>query len=138
MTSKQKDLARRLIEYESGMRAPARADHQDFPVFRVCEKLRHPLSRLAGSAGFRSLLSRALALASGNVRWLKAFQIAADGSLERQDDTLAHLSPQDVAEGEVALVAQLIGLLMTFIGEGLTMQLLYEQWPDVAFDDRQR
>lgn len=135
---KVKNLARQLMAYESTTAKPARAGDHTSPAFRVCEKLRQPLSRLAGVAGFRSLLSRALALASDKVRWLKTIQIAADGSLEAVDDTQAQLSRREVNEGEVVLVAHFIGLLVTFIGEGLTTQLLHELWPDITFDDRQR
>lgn len=132
-----KQFAHRLIEFETGTATAASVGDHKSPAFCVCEKLRQPLSRLAGVAGFRSLLSRALALASGELRWLKAIHIAADGSLKGWDDTQAQLSPHEIREGEVLLVTQLLGLLVTFIGEGLTMRLLLDAWPDVAFDDRQ-
>jgi hypothetical protein len=130
-------LVRRLIELEAGTMTPARADNLDSPSFRVCEKLRQPLSRLVGTAGFRALLSRALALAGDEMRWLKAIHIAADGSLEGLDDMLVDVSPHEIGEGEVVLVAQLIGLLVTFIGAGLTMRLLHEAWPHEGFDNMQ-
>ena len=34
----------------------------------------------------------------------------------------------------MALVAQLLGLLATFIGIGLTMQLVRDAWPDAPFE----
>lgn len=135
-----KQIARRLMAYEAKTATPARVGDHTSPAFRICEKLRHPLSRLAGVAGFRSLLSRALALASEEVRWLKTIRIATNGSLEGfkegLNDTQAQLSQQQIDQGEIVLVAQLLGLLMTFIGEGLTMQLLQQEWPKVALDDR--
>ena len=33
------------------------------------------------------------------------------------------------------LVAQLLGLLFTFIGESLTLRLLLDVWPEAALDD---
>jgi hypothetical protein len=133
ITPEVKAWASRLMAYEAGT---AKSTHEEKSVaFRACEKLRRPLSRLAGVAGFRSLLSRALALASGEVRWLKAVHINADGSLEKLDEAQAQLSQDKIAEGEIVLVAQLIGLLMTFIGEGLTLRLLEETWPEGRFDD---
>lgn len=131
-----KQIARRRMAYEAKAATPARAGDHTSPGFRICEKLRHPLSRLAGVAGFRSLLSRALALASEEVCWLKAIDIAANGSVAGLNDTQAQLSQQQIDQGEIVLVAQLLGLLMTFIGEGLTMQLLQQEWPKVALDDR--
>ena len=119
--------------YESAAAKPAGVNNS--PAFRVCEKLRQPLSRLAGVAGFRSLLSRALALTNDEARWMKAIQVKADGSLEGLEEAQAQLSETEIAEGEVVLIAQLIGLLVTFIGEELTLRLVQESWPDAPFDD---
>ena len=133
ITPEVKALASRLMASEAGTAKSAHAEKS--VAFRACEKLRQPLSRLTGVAGFRSLLSRALALASGEVRWLKAVHINADGSMEGLNEAEAQLSENEIAQGEIVLVAQLIGLLVTFIGEGLTLRLLEETWPEVAFDD---
>ena len=138
VTPKVHQLARRLIEYETEITTPVHEGDHNSPAFRVCEKFRPSLSRLAGAAGFRSLLSRALALAGNEVRWLKAIHIAADGSLEGLDETLVHVSPREIGQGEIELVAQLIGLLVMFIGEELVLQLLLDAWPDGAFDDLTR
>jgi len=102
-------------------------------AFRVCERLRQPFSTLVGVAGFRSLLSRALALANDEVRWLKVVHVRADGSLEVVDGM--RLSDPEIAEGAAVLVAQLISLLETFIGETLTLHLLQETWPEALLGD---
>ena len=101
-------------------------------VLRVSEMLRRPLSTLAGSSGFRSLLTRALTLAKAQVPGLSAVQVKADGSLEGCD-----LDNQDeAAEAGVILIAHLLGLLVTFIGESLMLSLVLDAWPDFpAFDD---
>jgi hypothetical protein len=54
----------------------------------------------------------------------------ANGSLEGLDE--AQLSAAEIAEGEAVLVAQLIGLLVTFIGATLTLQLLQQAWPEAS------
>jgi hypothetical protein len=36
-------------------------------------------------------------------------------------------------EGAI-LIAQLLGLLLTFIGEGLTLRLVHDVWPEAVFD----
>ena len=133
VTPKLKAFARRLMAYETAATKPARAHNS--AAFRVCEKLRQPLSRLAGVAGFRSLLSRALALTNDEARWMKAIHVKADGSLEGLEEAKSQLSESEIAEGEVVLVAQLIGLLITFIGEELTLRLVQDSWPDAPFDD---
>ena len=132
-TPRLKGFARRLVSYESIAAKPAGV-HKS-PAFRVCEKLREPLSRLSGVAGFRSLLSRALALTNDEARWMKAIHVKADGSLEGLEEAKSQLSESEIAEGEVVLVAQLIGLLITFIGEELTLRLVQDSWPDAPFDD---
>src|ERR1039458_549658 len=39
-------------------------------------------------------------------------------------------------EGGIILIARLLGLLLTFLGEALTFSLLRNAWPGAAFDDR--
>ena len=86
-------------------------------------------SRLTGIGGFRSLLARALALAGSEVSWLRALHVKGDGSLEGLEKDEAKLDSREVAEGEVVLVSQLLGLLVTFIGPALTLGLLRDIWP---------
>ena len=126
---KLKQFARRLLDYEV---APGQAaDAKETPAFRVCEKLRGPLGKLMGVGGFRSLLARSLALAGAEVPWLGTLQIKADGSLEGLNESEVKLDWSATAEGEVVLVAQLLGLLVTFIGAGLTQRLLHDVWPEL-------
>lgn len=125
-TPSLRTLARQLLALEASSGETRAADGS--AAFAVCEKLRVPFSTLAGVAGFRSLLSRALSLASDEVRWLKAVHVNALGSFEGLDD--AQLSDEEMAEGEAVLVAQLVGLLVTFIGATLTLQLLQQAWPE--------
>jgi hypothetical protein len=110
-------LAQRLLTYEAV--AGENSEPAESAAFRVCAKLRRPLITLAGVAGFRSLLSRALTLARAEAPSLSAVQVAADGSLKGLDE-----------------LAQLIGLLLTFIGDGLTLRLVQDVWPEAAFDGR--
>jgi hypothetical protein len=127
-------LARRILAYEAD--AGRNSEPKESAASRVSEKLRQPLCSLAGVAGFRSLLTRALALARAEAPGLSAVQIGADGSLKGLDD----LAPQDdndlsKAEGAI-LIAQLLGLLLTFVGEGITLRLVQNVWREAAFNDR--
>jgi hypothetical protein len=103
--------------------------------FPVVEKLRLPLSTLMGDVGFNVLLSRALMLAKAEVSWLRAVHVKADGSWEGLDEPKTDISADEVLEGRVALLTQLLGLLVAFIGEGLTLRLVHEVWPKVAVHD---
>lgn len=124
-------VAHRLVEHEASAVAP---DIHSSAAFRCCEKFRQPLARLAGAAAFRSLLSRALSLTKAEAHWLEAVHVAANGSLEGLGAATAQLTQKKISEGEVLLVAHLIGLLITFVGEEFTLQLVLEAWPDATFD----
>jgi hypothetical protein len=87
-----------------------------------------------GVAGFRSLLSRALTLAKAEAPSLSAVQVAADGSLKGLDELASQTGKEQAKDGGAILIAQLIGLLLTFIGEGLTLRLVQDVWPEAAFD----
>ena len=60
-------------------------------AFLVVEKLRPDLANLMGSAGFRALLSRSLALANAEVPWLRAVHVKSGGSLEGLDEVEAQV-----------------------------------------------
>ena len=74
--------------------------------------------------GFRSLLSRALTLARAEAPSLSAVRVAADGSLEGLDELGSQIEKDQVREGGVILIAHLLGLLLTFIGETMTSRLV--------------
>lgn len=117
------DLARRLLEYEAQSTETAEGPALDL----VSEKLRRPLSRLAGTAGYRSLLSRALTMAVVQVPSLTVVTIHADGSLGSLD---AIGDGRQSAEAGAMLIAQLLSLLTLFVGESLVLTLLSDIWPD--------
>jgi hypothetical protein len=88
-----------------------------------------------GNAGFRALLSRALALANTEVPWLRALHVRSDGFFEGLDELHAQLAPGEFFEGKVVLLAQLLGLLEAFIGESLTVRVVREVWPKLSVKD---
>src|SRR5471032_615355 len=129
-TPKMRDFAERLIAYETTGNKSSRAKTP--AAFFVSEKLRPHLAALTGNIGFRALLSRALALANAEVPWLRAAHVKADGSFEGLDELGAQVNPDEVFEGRVVLLAQLLGLLVAFIGEDLTLRLVREVWPKLS------
>lgn len=125
------DIARKLIVFateEKNGTATA------IPVFVVCDSLRPHLATLMGKIGFRALLSRALALASIEVPWLRALHVDADGRLAGFDGLDGRLGPEEGLEGRVILLAQLLGLLVAFIGEDLTLRLVRDIWPALSLE----
>jgi hypothetical protein len=125
-----RNLARRLIAFESACIPP---DGMGGESARACDKLRVPLAKLTGAAGFRSLMARALVLATAEVPWLASVKMRADGSLERFDE-VGRQQGSGVEAGTV-VVAHFLGLLVTFIGEPLTLRLVRDAWPDATADE---
>ena len=102
---------------------------------RVSEKLRQHLAILMGKGGFRALVSHALVLASQEVPWLRALRVDEEGALAGLEDLPSPPAPSELFEARVVLLAHLLGLLVAFIGENLTLRLMREVWPEVSLDN---
>jgi len=128
-----RNFARRIMTYQ--MTGKKSSWSKSSAAFQVCDKLRPHLATLMGNVGFRALLSRALALASEEVPWLRAVHVKSDGSLEGLEELGAQVDPQESAEGGVVFLAQLLGLLVAFIGKNLAVRLLHQVWPKLSLND---
>jgi hypothetical protein len=127
-----RDLALQLLAYEGV--AGNTSESTEFAAFRVCAKLRQPLITLAGVAGFRSLLSRALTLARAEAPSLSAVQVTADGSLKGLDEFRPQIDTDQAREAGIILITQLIGLLVRVVGEAMTSQMVTSKiLPDFKF-----
>jgi hypothetical protein len=132
-THEARTFAERLIAYEAVGDDSSEANR---PLgFHVSEKLHPYLATLMGSGGFQALLSRSLALAAAEVPWLRAVEVNANGSLEGLKKLQGQLDADKFLEGQVVLLAQLLGLLNAFIGEVLTLRLLRDVWPKIPLDN---
>ena len=132
-TPKLRDFAERLIsvgliETESSASKPP-------AVFMVIENLRPLLAQVVGALGFSAVLSRALAIASADVAWLRAVHVKPDGSLDGLDDLEAKVDSNEISEGRIVLLAEFVGLLVVLIGERLVLQLVHQAMPKVSKDD---
>lgn len=101
-------------------------------AIRACEHLRVSLIKLAGLAGFGSLLSRSLALARVQIPSLVAIQIRPDGSLDGHQSLQQQLDLDMNQQAGLEILTQLLGLLVTFIGEPLTFSLVKDVWPNAS------
>ena len=126
-------LARRLLAAEAARPGAADAPARHEAV-RVCEKLRISLTRFAGEEGFTSLLRRSLALARAQAPSLSRITVKPDCSLEGLE-ALAAQDPRAGIEAGLAITAHLLELLVTFIGEPLTLRLVRDGWPDTSLDE---
>ena len=118
-------LARRLIACEAMCDAGSSEGRSE--AVRVCEKLRVPLAKFLGNDGYRSLMARALAMAKAEAPALDSVQVQLDGSLYG-------ISAENV-ETVVVVLAHLLGLLATFVGERMTVRLVLDEWPDAVLGE---
>jgi hypothetical protein len=132
-TPQMRSIALRLINYETLQNDASETGIA--ATFQMTERLRPHLATLMGNGGFRALLARALVLASAEVSWLRKVQVNADGTLEGLETPHAHLKPAEFRDGQVVLLAQLLRLLVAFIGPVMTLRLMGEIWPQLAADN---
>ena len=132
-SSLQGQLARQLLALEAA--TGKAADPPSHAAARVCAKLGTSLTRVAGAEGFASLLRRAHFLARKDNPALAAVAMIPDGSLWGLE-AVASDAPGRGPEAVVGIFAHLLGLLVTFIGEPLTLRLVREAWPDAASGEK--
>jgi hypothetical protein len=121
-----RDLSKHLIMQEihktSDRGVPA--------AFRATDKLRPHLATMMGDGGFRALLSRAIVLSDAEAPWLRSARLQPDGALEGLEELQAQMDKEQFLEGNIVLLAQLLGLLEAFLGPKLTFGLVGEVWPN--------
>ena len=115
-----RDWARRLIASEVD------GDPPFAQTERVYEKLRKQLCAPVGVDGFQALASRALSLAQSQSPRLSEVQVLPNGGLSGLSKTDLELGTDTDEDGEVGiiLIAQLLGLFLTLLGETATVRLI--------------
>ena len=123
-----RELAAKLVAA-----SPRTPDPQVPEAVLVNENFRAALTRLTGTVGVSSLLRRAMALASAQIPVLRSIKINASGQLEGLEQLLSEVATSRELAA-MAVTAQVLELLVTFIGEGLTRRLVREACSDTAPD----
>jgi hypothetical protein len=119
---KTRDLARSLVAREADSNTTSL---QTEPASaRAYEKLRRLLGAPVGADSFQSLAARALALAKSESPRLGAVQLMANGGLRGLDEVESQTNSDEDGEVGIILIAQLLGLFLTFLGEATTLRLL--------------
>jgi len=107
-------------------------------VERADARLRGRLADLIGLTGYTTLLARAVRLAQAEVPTLERVSVdaGAEGGLHgvRAFALADGRDPTTAEAGLTAILAHIIGLLITFIGEDLALHLVREAWPEIARD----
>jgi hypothetical protein len=116
------DLALDLVTREAEASSPAL--HVEPATVRVYERLRRQLGGPVGVDGFQAIASRALALAKAESPRLSSVQINANGGLHGLGAVESQTDADENGEAGILLIAQLLGLFLTFLGEATTLSLL--------------
>jgi hypothetical protein len=119
---KTRELARILVASEAD--AATTSLHSEPATVRVYEKLRRQLGAPVGADGFQALASRALALAKSQSPRLSAVQVTANGGLRGLGEVESQADAGGDGEAGIILIAQLLGLFLTFLGEATTLRLI--------------
>jgi hypothetical protein len=119
---KTRELARSLVACEAD--ASTTSLHTEPATVRVYESLRRQLGAPVGVDGFQALASRALALARSESPRLSAVQVTADGCLRGLGEVESQTDADEDGEAGIILIAQLLGLFLTFLGEATTLRLI--------------
>lgn len=125
---KTRDLARTLVDSEAD--ASTTSLQTGPATVRVYERLRRQLGASFGIDGFQALASRALALAKSESPRLGAVQITANGDLRGLGE--AEPPADENGEAGIVLIAQLLGLFLSFLGEATTLRLIEDMRLQVA------
>jgi hypothetical protein len=119
---KTRELARSLVASEAD--AATTSLHTEPATMRVYERLRRQLGAPVGIDGFQALASRALALAKSESPRLSAVQVTANGDLRGLGEVESQTDTDHDGEAGIVLIAQLLGLFLTFLGEATTLRLI--------------
>jgi len=119
---KTRDLARSLVACESGTSKTVLETEP--ATVRVYERLRRQLGAPVGVDSFQALASRALALAKSESPRLNAVQVMANGGLHGFGEVESQADGDEDGEVGIILIAQLLGLFLTLLGEATTLRLI--------------
>jgi len=119
---KTRDLARGLVASEAGTGTTSLQTQA--ATVRVYERLRRQLGAPVGIDGFQALASRALALAKSESPRLSAVRVTANGDLRGLEVVGSQTDADENGEAGTILIAQLLGLFLTFLGEATTLRLI--------------
>jgi hypothetical protein len=119
---KTRELARSLVASEAD--ATTTSLHTEPATVRVYKRLRRQLGAPVGIDGFQALASRALALAKSESPRLSTVQVTANGGLCGFGEVESEMNADEEGEAGIILIAQLLGLFLTFLGEATTLRLI--------------
>lgn len=129
------ELALRLLAHEAGD-APLDTNVAG-AMRRACERLSAQVDPLIGAGGMSALVKRATYLARREFAWLDAVEVdeTALCSFEHLGEAVEERPADEARRGTVAILANIIWLLVTFIGDDLVLGLVRQAWSEVPLDE---
>ncbi len=129
-----REIARRVLKTQLAARSPSTAASAE-AMQRSCGELYRILETAMGPTGLQAMIGRAVQIAAREYPWLASVQTgtSADCPLSGLAEAADRLDVADALEGYALLLASMIWLLMTFIGEDLTLRFVRTAWPNVSF-----
>lgn len=131
-----RDTACWLLEYE--MCSVGKDQHElAAAVERICQKFFNRLARVTSLVACQALLSRALHEARHGFAFLEPVRAGTTNELLVEGLT-ASVEGVDLAlarEGLQAMLARLIALLASLIGQDLTLRMLRDVWPGLPISE---
>ena len=124
-----RDWARRLIASEVDV--DPFCGQTELATLRVYENLRRQLCAPVGVDGFQALASRALSLAKSQAPGLSAVKVMANGGLQGLSEVEFQTGVDEGRDAGTLLIAQLLGLLLTLLGEAATVRLVEDLRPQI-------
>lgn len=125
LTSTQ-ELARWLLQHESVVDAHKLGSPLE-PSENVLRRLSPGVTALVTTAGYRALIARALHLTRPRFPFLESVQVSEGDAFIEGPRVVGGEAIDEISE---AIISTLIALLVTFIGDDLTNNLIRTTWPD--------
>ncbi|MFL6247320.1 MAG: hypothetical protein ACJ74H_14915 [Thermoanaerobaculia bacterium] len=129
-----REIARRVLKMQLAAGSSGKTAYAE-AMQRSCGELYRILETAMGPLGLQALIDRAIQIAAREYPWLTSVKTgaAADCPLSGLAEAAERLNVADATEGYAFLLASMIWLLMTFIGEDLTLRFVRTAWPAVSF-----
>jgi len=127
-------LARRLLEHEvAGRLEPAALAEA---TERACVRLHERLVPLIGPDGFRIMLANAVEITRSEHSFLQAIDTRAElnGCFTHLAEAVKGRRTEEALTAMAGLLGEFIGLFGSFVGEALTLRLVRQTWPEIAWE----
>jgi hypothetical protein len=125
--------AGRLLQAAARAQTAVAGERSPAVTQRLLSRLREHLGKLIGPAGFDTLLARALVLAGRSHPTLTG--ITSGPGVKLEVSSGLDLEGTDFDEDALAIVAHLIELLVSLVGEDVAVRMLRDLWPVAPGDE---